>query len=140
MIARPPQSTRTDTLVPYTTLFRSPHDADKLGRRQAIIERRRDAARPDRAEERLQVAVRIEREDADAILLADAEATEQARTAPGPIVQRRIAQPLVTLDDRRALAMMPTGGRSEEHTSELQSLMRISYAVFCLKKKTQQHN
>src|SRR3546814_8971745 len=122
MIARPPQSTRTDTLVPYTTLFRSPHDADKLGRRQAIIERRRDAARPDRAEERLQVAVRIEREDADAILLADAEATEQARTAPGPIVQRRIAQPLVTL-------------RSEEHTSELQSLMRLSYAAFCLKKK-----
>src|SRR3546814_6059226 len=110
MIARPPQSTRTDTLVPYTTLFRSPYDAEKLGRRQAIIERRRDAARPDRAEERLQVAVRIGREDADAILLADAEATEQARTAPGPIVQRRIAQPLVTLDDRRALAMMPTGG------------------------------
>src|SRR3546814_18511817 len=52
----------------------------------------------------------MEREDADAILLADAEATEQARTAPGPIVQRRIAQPLVTRDDRRALAMMPTGG------------------------------
>src|SRR3546814_7117490 len=83
--------------------FDHPHDADKLGRRQAIIERRRDAARPDRAEERLQVAVRIEREDADAILLADAEATEQARTAPGPIVQRRIAQPLVTLDDRREI-------------------------------------
>src|SRR3546814_9265854 len=76
--------------------FDHPHDADKLGRRQAIIERRRDAARPDRAEERLQVAVRIEREDADAILLADAEATEQARTAPGRSEERRVGKECVS--------------------------------------------
>src|SRR3546814_8735949 len=71
MIRRPPRSTRTDTLFPYTTLFRS----------AAIAHR-----------------------DANAV-------------------------------ERRILAAENRFGRSEEHTSELQSLMRISYAVFCLKKK-----
>src|SRR3546814_8604154 len=80
MIRRPPRSTRTDTLFPYTTLFRSDFGDDDLP----------EAARQ--------------------VLLLPARAHAKS-AAP-----RRI-------------------GRSEEHTSELQSLMRISYAVFCLKKK-----
>src|SRR3546814_8581738 len=82
MIRRPPRSTRTDTLFPYTTLFRSI-----------------DQARVQRA----QVGIR--------------------QAIAGQVAH------LVVLDQHVALL------RSEEHTSELQSLMRISYAVFCLKKK-----
>src|SRR3546814_4995390 len=106
MIRRPPRSTRTDTLFPYTTLFRSPvrdfgmapllavHDADYL----AFLERaHRDWIAAGR--------------NGDAIGYTF------------PIRRRR-----------------PRGKRSEEHTSELQSLMRISYAVFCLKKKTNTHH
>src|SRR3546814_10278740 len=95
MIRRPPISTRTDTLFPYTTLFRS------LLRRL----RERFAYRPEGAS--------VQRRDAQE---GDA----------GAVLRRRVA--LVALP---AIA----GERSEEHTSELQSLMRISYAVFCLKKK-----
>src|SRR3546814_2561776 len=95
MIRRPPRSTRTDTLFPYTTLVRSPVP----GRRPAGLPRQRlcggKAAR-DPVASRLRGLV--------------------ARTGRNRDRPRR----------RR---------RSEEHTSELQSLMRISYAVFCLKKK-----
>src|SRR3546814_2740345 len=88
MIRRPPRSTRTDTLFPYTTLFRSvprqEHAADCVARLQDGIARG-DVGRADHLD--LQAEI------------------------PGH------------------------RGRSEEHTSELQSLMRISYAVFCLKKK-----
>src|SRR3546814_1616080 len=81
MIRRPPRSTRTDTLFPYTTLFRSP-------------------AWP----------------------------------------RRNIPRPFKTVENRKGRGSQKAfranpGLRSEEHTSELQSLMRISYAVFCLKKK-----
>src|SRR3546814_8928355 len=106
MIRRPPRSTRTDTLFPYTTLFRS--------RRS----RRADAAQLDRI---------------------DGGPRHQGRELG---TDRRLActlHPLPALQpDRRPLgALQPVAGsRSEEHTSELQSLMRISYAVFCLKKKT----
>src|SRR3546814_8721753 len=86
MIRRPPRSTRTDTLFPYTTLFRS---------------------RPGRPNSR-----HVPNRD------------EKAGPSPGFFVCRGV---LVHLIDR-----------SEEHTSELQSLMRISYAVFCLKKKKKQ--
>src|SRR3546814_13595615 len=85
MIRRPPRSTRTDTLFPYTTLFRSLHQTRHRRRRPRL----RPLARPAR-----------------------------------PAHLRR--------DFQARMAAM----RSEEHTSELQSLMRISYAVFCLKKKT----
>src|SRR3546814_8389118 len=85
MIRRPPRSTRTDTLFPYTTLFRSPH-----ARR------------------------------------ADRRALSPLRRGGG----RREGRPARAGVERRH--------RSEEHTSELQSLMRISYAVFCLKKKNKQ--
>src|SRR3546814_4207182 len=97
MILRPPRSTRTDTLFPYTTLFRSVEwfIVDGVGLRRLSFDdgRRRAAEGAGR------------------------------RCRDGPDSRR---QPLGRADRHR----------SEEHTSELQSLMRISYAVFCLKKKT----
>src|SRR3546814_2513920 len=83
MIRRPPRSTRTDTLFPYTTLFRS------------------------------------------AAATSGRSAPTAAPARPGP--------PSWPCPPRSPAAIRR--GRSEEHTSELQSLMRISYAVFCLKKK-----
>src|SRR3546814_7550736 len=85
MIRRPPRSTRTDTLFPYTTLFRS-----------------------------IEVAVEALRLRGRAAALAERHHLDHTHTRP-----RRKGQHI----------------RSEEHTSELQSLMRNSYAVFCLKKK-----
>src|SRR3546814_5611066 len=90
MIRRPPRSTRTDTLFPYTTLFRS-GDVQAPG------------------------PVQLGR--------GDAQGSGAARAGPGVL----------------ALLTHPAARRSEEHTSELQSLMRISYAVFCLKKKNAKH-
>src|SRR3546814_8016550 len=103
MIRRHPRSTRTDTLFPYTTLFRSrrPHRVPANGS-------------PDRSEEGSST-----RHDSTVWGCAD----------PTPTVRR----------DSSTRVAWPPGlpGRSEEHTSELQSLMRISYAVFCLKKKNE---
>src|SRR3546814_1761391 len=98
MIRRPPRSKRTDTLFPYTTLFRS------VPAEQVVFRR---ALRPD---------FRPPGEVARPLLLAPRRRRDHRPLRPG-----------------RA---RHDGGRSEEHTSELQSLMRISYAVFCLKKKT----
>src|SRR3546814_6768780 len=98
MIRRPPRSTRTDTLFPYTTLFRSP------------AAQRRDRCSPCR-----RVGGGRRRDPAGARGCRPAQCLRQA--------------------DRRDAAGGRGLGRSEEHTSELQSLMRISYAVFCLKKK-----
>src|SRR3546814_5669704 len=96
MIRRPPRSTRTDTLFPYTTLFRSQRGVG------------RGPGRGDEREARPQDARQAAR-----------RSPQGAR--PGRQVgSRQLANPAL---------------RSEEHTSELQSLMRISYAVFCLKKK-----
>src|SRR3546814_5542332 len=99
MIRRPPRSTRTDTLFPYTTLFRS---LPGIGRK---IHRPRSAVASDRTSGTRRLA-------------------RHGRPA------RRTARALAG-HERHAPVF-----RSEEHTSELQSLMRISYAVFCLKKKT----
>src|SRR3546814_14555758 len=99
MIRRPPRSTRTDTLFPYTTLFRS------LARLRALeVEVRRGFP-------------------------GEAHAAVDLDVVGGRVEVRLGA---VGLGER--------GGRSEEHTSELQSLMRISYAVFCLKKKNNKNN
>src|SRR3546814_4076539 len=97
MIRRPPRSTLTDTLFPYTTLFRS------------------DRPLPLRAEPHHR-ARRGSRRNA------------RIRPRPDPCRDRR-------RPPRRRPRMGRARTRSEEHTSELQSLMRISYAVFCLKKK-----
>src|SRR3546814_8100856 len=94
MIRRPPRSTRTDTLFPYTTLFRSPDLFARHG---------------------------------DATKVAD------FKQLVGTIVSK-------ASDEQVLKDIDATYARSEEHTSELQSLMRISYAVFCLKKKKKQKN
>src|SRR3546814_6123868 len=92
MVRRPPRSTRTDILVPYTPLFRSGR------RRRRAVRRNRPSCWPAGEDNRRSYAI--------------------PRPSPG-----------------NAAAAPPAGRRSEEHTSELQSLMRISYAGFGLKKK-----
>src|SRR3546814_6725407 len=104
MIRRPPRSTRTDTLFPYTTLFRS--------------RQRRIAFQPDDRVGGLRGAESRR---------APADGEQGARRPAGSARPRACGQGAGT----RRMTM-----RSEEHTSELQSLMRISYAVFCLKNKT----
>src|SRR3546814_1163326 len=102
MIRRPPRSTRTDTLFPYTTLFRSDRAAgDFLACHQVPQSDPRWRGAAGAASQRLQ--------------------DQQPHPALAHFA-RRTGKPV-------------QGLRSEEHTSELQSLMRISYAVFCLKKK-----
>src|SRR3546814_3450501 len=85
MIRRPPRSTRTDTLFPYTTLFRSPRARVMIG--------------------------------------------------PQRLIRAKMVSKAPPSSKYLACAAFQPPKRSEEHTSELQSLMRISYAVFCLKKK-----
>src|SRR3546814_4370521 len=104
MIRRPPGSTRTDTLFPYTTLFRS----DARGEQQ-------------------------ESDDQDGESEFDEESLDDAEGEPGDDGDEGM---LSVRPNRPFSDLAP---RSEEHTSELQSLMRISYAVFCLKKKNTQH-
>src|SRR3546814_15660191 len=108
MIRRPPRSTRTDTLFPYTTLFRSPGT-------------RSDPKRPLWS---LQAVPPRPRQHCPALLAAAGRLSRQAATWHDPCLTSWLY-----IVQRWKLA------RSEEHTSELQSLMRISYAVFCLKKK-----
>src|SRR3546814_9886295 len=108
MLRPPPRSTRTYTLLPYTTLFRSRHD---------IISRR----------------------DEDAI----GEGRLRIIKHP-PLLKGRYEKRIDQVDPGhrrlpRAQLSVPTGFSSEEHTSELQSLMRISYAVFCFIKKINVH-
>src|SRR3546814_11432374 len=96
MIRRPPRSTRTDTLFPYTTLFRS--------------SRRRSAEHQ--------------------------EPRRGRRICRGPDGRRLRQHRVPRAAQGHGKSLKPSSfSRSEEHTSELQSLMRISYAVFCLKKK-----
>src|SRR3546814_5307858 len=104
MIRRPPRSTRTDTLFPYTTLFRSQVFRDTFLRKNPII------------------------------LYANHPEFQQTTTVQGEI---GVGTGGVTeaFKTRVVMPVMQTNHRSEEHTSELQSLMRSSYAVFCLKKK-----
>src|SRR3546814_4286962 len=119
MIRRHPISTRTDTRFPYTTLFRSPqHDVVDL----------RDAGAA-QADEQVVVA------QAEHLALAAAGQPLEGVHGDADVVIAPVLRPQgrqVQVDHATAVA------RSEEHTSELQSLMRISYAVFCLKKKKQQ--
>src|SRR3546814_8744543 len=104
MIRPPPRSTRTDTLFPYTTLFRSEDDAWPelhLGHQDLVLE----------------LLISLEGNAVDDRIFHDPD-------------DQRIA-----LAPNRDIGEEAGRERSEEHTSELQSLMRISYAVFCLKKK-----
>src|SRR3546814_8123926 len=92
MIRRPPRSTRTDTLFPYTTLFRSPVGCQRV----CCYEIRQMMQR------------------SPTVVIGSLQTGQRGKGDPSGV---------------------SSGSRSEEHTSELQSLMRISYAVFCLKKK-----
>src|SRR3546814_8726092 len=115
MIPQPPRSTRTDTLFPYTTLFRSLRSGagDRAGDRS-----RADRRRP-----------------------AHARHGRQRRHAGCRQGHRGSGRHRMTIAPGAFFEDFTVGaGRSEEHTSELQSLMRISYAVFCLKKKTKNNN
>src|SRR3546814_8798683 len=119
MIRRPPRSTRTDTLFPYTTLFRSVPRRQAARRRHALGERRHPARRLQRILRRDQPPYPVESE-APQRFLGD---------LPVAVVGR--IEGAAEQADAGA-----RGWRAEEHTSEIQSLMRISYAVFCVKNKT----
>src|SRR3546814_4937151 len=108
MIRRPPRSTRTDTLFPYTTLFRSRHQSAPA----SALRARSAKARP-----------------ADGAGAEHDGCRQEARSA---YRCGGTAAPARHSGDRNDCRTPRS--RSEEHTSELQSLMRISYAVFCLKK------
>src|SRR3546814_2669427 len=112
MIRRPPRSTRTDTLFPYTTLFRS----NDRSRERRSARSAADKRSPSRTSLRVLIGMMPGR-------LARKSVRERIRRSP--LIRGRDCDVLQT----------SAAGRSEEHTSELQSLMRISYAVFCLKKK-----
>src|SRR3546814_1002972 len=109
MIRLPPRSTRTDTLFPYTTLFRS---------RRRALERPRPRA-GNLARSLVRNTCRGGAPGSPSLLSLSARIPDRADL---PRIWRRTGRRIHL--------------RSEEHTSELQSLMRISYAVFCLKKKT----
>src|SRR3546814_1671869 len=110
MRRRPPRSTRTDTLFPYTTLFRSEINLVYGSDDRKEVLGDVNLALADN------LAVRFVGRARDADTFIDHVPDDRVMFAP-------------------SIRWQPT--RSEEHTSELQSLMRISYAVFCLKKKTQ---
>src|SRR3546814_2645457 len=104
MIRRPPRSTRTDTLFPYTTLFRSASGLARYSRN-----------------------------------FTAASLCGAFFSTPAPETFTWVPR-LSWLGNTQPTLSTSAFSRSEEHTSELQSLMRISYAVFCLKKKTTQIN
>src|SRR3546814_2106337 len=144
MIRRPPRSTRTDTLFPYTTLFRSVREAhprrassrtSRLHRWSASCLQSRDwrgTPRHPRARARSVRECRVRNPSGGC-----ARAALQYRSGPS----RHPFYLNLTLPGAIPQQITRRGShRSEEHTSELQSLMRISYAVFCLKKKTTTYN
>src|SRR3546814_6169110 len=109
MIRRPPRSTRTYTLFPYTTLFRSLFDSSGAGSTSMTI-------------------------------IKEADLIESVADALQFISYYHPMDYIRALGKAYEAEKSPAAKRSEEHTSELQSLMRISYAVFCLTKKTKQTN
>src|SRR3546814_7460616 len=113
MIRRPPRSTRTDTLCPYTTLFRSPNcrSGDNVATHAFLSH----ASHPSWQ--------RFDRMPHPPSYTAGSQVPCRARRT------RRTSY----------TSSAPSSSRSEEHTSELQSLMRISYAVFCLKKQKKRY-
>src|SRR3546814_9820108 len=126
MIRRPPRSTRTDTLFPYTTLFRSRRLPSQAGLGAGNVDIRQ---RPERAD-----PVSGQRHVPADHLAQGLQSRCQRHEEP----LRNSGDPRLTAEMLRGMRKVLLLGdvvRSEEHTSELQSLMRISYAVFCLKKK-----
>src|SRR3546814_10791092 len=120
MIRRPPISTRTDTLFPYTTLFRSYHYL-----RSFPLQGRVDVGES-------ACDMILHRGNRNPELFPNLSVGKLVNTVKQKYFSRAIGQ----LGQGAAISSHHVLSRSEEHTSELQSLMRISYAVFCLKKKT----
>src|SRR3546814_8035615 len=120
MIRRPPRSTRTDTLFPYTTLFRSAGKGS-FGRDPSLENVVRIVFDDD--------GCGMDRDVLDDVYFAPGETTKKDGEFTGGYGRAR----LMTCFSQVRYGIR-THDRSEEHTSELQSLMRISYAVFCLKK------
>src|SRR3546814_4422207 len=121
MLRRPPRSTRTDTLFPYTTLFRS-----RAGRAVAVLPFDRGCL----CLVRIRQAKPADRQ-VEPHLMRASPGADRSHPSAGTRWRKnyRAFRPCGPLDK------FGIERRSEEHTSELQSLMRISYAVFCLKKK-----
>src|SRR3546814_3614558 len=113
MVRRPPGATRTDTRCPYTTLFRS--------------------LAPEAAVRWRQMAASADGDGIRLLLVSGFRSFDYQ----GELIRKKLAQGQAIAEILRVNAA-PGFSRSEEHTSELQSLMRISYAVFCLKKKKTQ--
>src|SRR3546814_7609862 len=155
MIRRPPRSTRTDTLFPYTTLFRSKRVVDYNVRVQVksdgsgvVTDGVKHSMNPF-DEIAMEEAVRLKEKgkvtEIVAVTIGGAKNEETLRTALAFGADRAIhikeegeVQPLTAAKAFAAVLKKEDAKlfiRSEEHTSELQSLMRTSYAVFCLKKK-----
>src|SRR3546814_2901103 len=128
MIRLPPRSTRTDTLFPYTTLFRSAIRVDQAVRIAVAIGR-----------DGLQVhSAQIDIDHAGKSI--SCQLVIRPTTIESLSFRRKRANDRIGgLEESGAMGLVPIilgmQSRSEEHTSELQSLMRISYAVFCLKTK-----
>src|SRR3546814_6868327 len=120
MIRRPPRSTRTDTLLPYTTRFRSPLPCKSFEIRRLV----RIAAQWPFA---INVLSRFQRQHHQFTV-------RRHPHTHGDDIHVRMFGKLARIIECVSHSI---SRRSEEHTSELQSLMRISYAVFCLKKKKQ---
>src|SRR3546814_5220921 len=123
MIRRPPRSTRTDTLFPYTTLFRSTVVRQAVS---VIVD---------------QLHIQPAEQPALLELVGHLLVVGHGGDRCGRhryCSERRGFGHAPALDDVDAIIVAEGANRSEEHTSELQSLMRISYAVFCLKKKKKQ--
>src|SRR3546814_4946645 len=132
MIRRPPRSTRTDTLFPYTTLFRS---EDNSGTRQVIgRELHCDLVTRQNPDVMHTHLARDVAQNYMAIFQLD------AKSCVGKVLKNLTLHlyDVVFCPSLTALAIPPP--RSDEHTSELQSLMRISYDVFCLKHKRHLHS
>src|SRR3546814_3464805 len=122
MIRRPPKSKRTDTLFPYPTLFRS----------RCLVKR----------QHRRETDIRAFHQRAPFVPRLRAETRGKSRAQRRPVAAVMLFRQGLRVELQHAdkLGIEPAfDGRSEEQTSELQSLMRISYAVFCLKKKTNLH-
>src|SRR3546814_8482915 len=111
MIRRPPRSTRTDTLFPYTTLFRSCKRSCPVVRMGKLC-------------------IEVTAASKSAFI------SEELCIGCGICAKKCPFGAITIINLPKDLERNITHRRSEEHTSELQSLMRISYAVFCLKKKT----
>src|SRR3546814_5822745 len=123
MIRRPPRSTRTDTLFPYTTLCRS------AGARHVIA----CESNPAMAELAREIIADNSLADTITVLAKSSFQIDPQTDFPAGLRPNLI---VAEIFDATVIGEGALASRSEEHTSELQSLMRISYAVFCLQKKT----